>query len=99
MIIQTNERKKEANVLLKAKNVHTLEINEYRALTRYWPSTTPLWPPCIKEGCLCLAEIGSDFAYLANFSAHQAKQLSQGMPEARQRGPEARQCTVQLQRL
>jgi len=35
VIIQTNERKKEANVLLKAKNVHTLEINEYRALTRY----------------------------------------------------------------
>ena len=28
--------------------------------------------PCIKGGCLCLAETGSDF-FFANFAAHQEK--------------------------
>ena len=55
---------------------------------------TPLWPLCVKGGCLCLAEMGSTLVYLANFSAHQAKLHSQGMPKSRQGGPGARQCTV-----
>ena len=38
--------------------------------------------------------MGSNFVCLAKFSAHQAKQHSQGMPKVRQRGPEARQFTV-----
>ena len=41
-----------------------------------------------------MAEMGSQFVCLAHFSALQAKQHSQSMPKARQRGPEARQCTV-----
>ena len=41
------------------------------------------WPPCIKEGCLSLAEMGSEFVCLAIFSVHQAKKHSQGMPKAR----------------
>ena len=45
-------------------------------------------------GCLYLAEMGSTLVCLANFSAHQAKLHSQGMPMARQKGPEVRQCTV-----
>ena len=44
----------------------------YRALTCFWPPPTPLWPPCIKGGCLRLAEMGSDFTCLAHFSAKQA---------------------------
>ena len=43
-----------------------------------------------------MAEMGSQFVCLAHFSALQAKQHSQSMPKARQRGPEARQCTVLL---
>ena len=46
----------------------------YRTLRGFWPPPTPFWLPCIKEGCLSLAEMGSEFVYLANFSAHhQAK--------------------------
>ena len=41
-----------------------------------------------------MAEMGSQFVCLAHFSALQAKLHSQSMPKARQRGPEARQCTV-----
>ena len=45
--------------------------------TVLWHASGPLrrlfWPPCIKEGCLSLAEMGSEFVCLAIFSAHQAK--------------------------
>ena len=67
----------------------------YSTLTRFWPNLTPLWSLCIKGGYLCRAEMGSStFAWLANYSAHHAKLHSQGMPKARQKVPDARQCTV-----
>ena len=46
------------------------KIIVYRTLTRFWPLRRRFWPPCIKKGCLSLAEMGSEFVYLANFSAH-----------------------------
>ena len=50
--------------------------------------------PLFQGWLLRLAEMGSLLVCLANFSARQAKLNSQGVPKARQKGPEARNCTV-----
>ena len=58
---------------LKILNLFYCLKTGYRTLRRFWPPPTPFWPPCIKAGCLSLAEMGSEFVCLANFPANQAK--------------------------
>ena len=42
--------------------------SHYRTLTRFWLPPTPLWPHCIQQDYVSLAEMGSDFV-LANSTA------------------------------